>query len=104
MDCDDPFVIKVDIKHQQMAPQLFDTNLNPWDVSSLYDFQYFCCPQCVFQGWRIFYPRAFYIGELCNNTASSGTITKKKLVSSCPFETVGTKNIFLCSNFLLFVD
>ena len=50
MDCDDPFVIKVDIKHQQMAPQLFDTNLNPWDVSSLYDFQYFCCPQCVFQG------------------------------------------------------
>ena len=50
MDCDDPFVIKVDIKHQQMAPQIFDTNLNPWDVSSLYDFQYFCCPLCVFQG------------------------------------------------------
>ena len=49
MDCDDPFVIKVDIKHQQMAPQLFDANLNPWDVSSLYDFQYFCCPQCVYE-------------------------------------------------------
>ena len=59
MDCDDPFVIKVDIKHQQMAPQLFDANLNPWDVSSLYDFQYFCCPQCVFQGCRIFYPKLF---------------------------------------------
>ena len=59
MDCDDPFVIKVDIKHQQMAPQLFDTNINPWDVSSLYDFQYFCCPQCVFQGCRIFYPKLF---------------------------------------------
>ena len=24
-------------------------NVNPWQVSSLYQFQYFCCPCCVFR-------------------------------------------------------
>ena len=38
MDCDDPFFIKTD-----------EDNINPWDVTSLYQFQYYCCPQCVFQ-------------------------------------------------------
>ena len=48
--------------------------------------------------------RAVYIGELRNITTSIGTITKKKRFLLVHYETVGTKNIFLCSNFFLFVD
>ena len=43
------------------------------------------------------------MGELRKNTTSIGTITKKP-GSFSPYETVGTKNIFLCSIFFLFVD
>ena len=41
--------------------------------------------------------------ELRNNTTSSRTITKNPVFFR-KFETVGTKNIFLCSIFFLFVD
>ena len=23
--------------------------MNPWEVQSIYDFNYFCCPECIFQ-------------------------------------------------------
>ena len=26
-----------------------DAKISPWEVTSLYQFQFFCCPQCVFQ-------------------------------------------------------
>ena len=29
-------------------------NNNPWTVSSLYQFQYFCCPSCIFRVDRWF--------------------------------------------------
>ena len=37
MNGDQPFLVKTDV------------NENPWEVLSLYQFQFFICPQCVFQ-------------------------------------------------------
>ena len=37
MNGDQPFLVKMDVSE------------NPWEVSSLYQFQFFICPQCVFQ-------------------------------------------------------